>query len=32
MSKDSDLRNKIKLKLFESIINFTKVLGLTHKG
>ena len=32
MDKNSELRDKIKLKLFESIINFTKVLGLTHKG
>ena len=32
LDKNSELRDKIKLKLFESIINFTKVLGLTHKG
>ncbi len=31
LSKNSELRDKIKLKLFESIINFTKVLGLTQK-
>ena len=31
MAANSELRDKIKMKLFESIINFTKVLGLTHK-
>ena len=31
LSKNSELRDKIKLKLFESIINFTKILGLSHK-